>query len=302
MNRPRYKYLRISVTNRCDLSCRYCRSECLFKNKKDQAWSFKDIITSVKVLKGFGISHIRLTGGEQLLYKELPQLIGVLRLHCKSITVTTNGTRLEGMAKDLRLAGLNNINVHIDTADAKKYKWLTGVDVSAIIRGIKSAKKAGILLKLNTVLLRGINYDEIDSLIDLAVSIGAPLRLIELMPFCEPEFYKRHFVGMQSIFEKLHLMPINDTFGMGPAEYYKDRKRGAVIGIISPLTRKFCGYCDRLRLTSNGVLKRCLADEEGLSLSACSFNKVLIEEYMSANEYDHKDFLGAEDHSLRSIG
>ena len=122
------------------------------------------------------------------------------------------------------------------------------------------------------------------------------------MPFCEPEFYKKHFIDIESVFERRDLIPIEDAFGMGPAEYYKDRRTGAVIGIISALTRKFCGYCDRLRLTSNGILKRCLADKEGLDLKTCLFNKKFIEKYISAKEYNHKGFSKIDIHSLRSIG
>ncbi len=296
-----YKYLRISVTDKCDLSCKYCKAECSHSCNREP-FSFEDILKAVKVLRGFGIFNLRMTGGEPLLRKDLPSLIDMLTPHCSSIAITTNGTRLKNMAKDLRMAGLSNINVHIDTLDSHKFKFLTGGDAGMVFEGIETAKKAGMTVKLNTVLLRGINDDETGRLIEYAAKLGAPIRFIELMPFCTQKFYREHFIPTDHILKGRKFVPITQEFGNGPAEYYKDEITGGIVGCISPLTRKFCGSCDRLRLTHDGLLKRCLADTQGLDLQKCLFDKMEISKYLLAKEYNHKNFIEAGAYSLRSLG
>lgn len=302
MRSSNYRYLRISVTDRCDLACKYCRNDGAFDSSKKAVMSFEEIVLAVKCLNELGISHIRLTGGEPLLRNDLHKLVGSLVPLADSISMTTNGTRLADDAMLLRTAGLKTINIHIDTLDAMKFKRLTGGRIADVLAGINSAVTAGIQVKFNTVLLRGINDHEVDELMNFAASFGAPVRFIELMPFCDEQFYKEYFMPVAEVVTDLELGPVNSAFGNGPAAYYRDHASGAVVGFISSVSRKFCGECDRLRLTSDGRLKRCLADESSLDLRACGFSRDAVEEYLSGKEFDHKDYSRVEERTLRAIG
>lgn len=298
MPQPYYRYLRISVTDKCDLACRYCASEC--GPHKNEIMTFREIVETVKLLKEFGISHIRITGGEPLLRGEINKLIALLVPQVADVAMTTNGTHLAEAAAPLRLAGLKTVNVHLDTLDTAKFKALTGGNIGDTLKGISAAKAAGILIKLNTVLLRGINDSEINDLINFAGELGAPIRFIELMPFCDEQFYRAHFLAVRDISTGLKLEPINDRLGHGPARYYKSS--GVIVGMISSISRQFCGRCDRLRLTSNGRLKRCLADADSISLRECRFSKDAVEEYLFGKKSGHRDYSQIRDKSLRAIG
>lgn len=294
-----YKYLRISVTDRCDLTCRYCRNEC--EANRNALMTFGEIIETVRLLKEFGISHIRITGGEPLLRCNITKLIELLVPQVTSIAMTTNGTRLAKEAPSLRLAGLKTINVHLDTLDAAKFETLTGGDIGAILKGIDAAQAAGMLIKFNIVLLRGINDCEIDNLIRFAAKFNAPIRFIELMPFCSKEFYRAHFISVRDISAGLHLEPIEDNqFGHGPARYYKSS--GAIVGMISSTSGRFCTSCDRLRLTSRGRLRRCLADANSIDLRGHHFSRDAVKEYLFGKTFDHRNYSLIAEKSLRAIG
>lgn len=296
-----YKYLRLSVTDRCNLACKYCIRGCDFFRKGSNLLSFKEIVRAVSLLSDFGIKHVRITGGEPLLRQDLAGLIQLLAPIGDFMAITTNGTCLANQALQLASAGLKLVNVHLDTI--KNYKWLTGGEITPVLKGIEAAMANGIKLKLNAVLLKGINDDEIVDLAGFAAKLGVPIRFIELMPFCDAKFYKNYFVSADVVYDRLSLEPfLNNDLGRGPANYYIDAKTGATVGIINPISKKFCGDCDRLRLTSTGYLKRCLARCPVLSLRDCGFDKTVVKNYLVGKEYDHGGFGVAPLFNMQAIG
>lgn len=299
MKQEEYRCLRVSVTDKCNLTCAYCHSKC-FKNNKQL--SFKEISKTVDFLSAFGILHVRLTGGEPLIRKNLARLVEMISGNGRTIAITTNGTLLKDHAKSLKSAGVERINVHLDTLDLKKYRELAGGgDVKKVLSGIETALALKIDLKINTVLLRGIN-DDVRPMLKLSADLEVPVRFIEMMPFCSSEFYKRHFLSAEIVVRELSLKPIYNGFGRGPAVYYKDDETKAIVGIITPVSRKFCGSCDRLRLKSDGRLKRCLANGDELDLKKIGFNKDIIQNYLLGKTFDHKNFVEGVGSSMRQIG
>lgn len=300
---PSYKYLRISVTDNCDLSCPYCRPEYNTGTTRPPI-SLDDMAKAALILHEFGISHIRLTGGEPLLSDGLVEFVWSLSSMklFKTIAITTNGRRMSLFAQRLKTQGLNGANFHIDTLDEDKYRLLTGGNLNNALGGLDAALESGLDVKLNVVLLKGINDGEVPRLISFAATIGAPIRFIELMPFCNPTFYHRHFTPIGEIACIGSLIPIMDRMGNGPASYYKEGVSGATVGLIAPSSRKFCRDCVRLRLTSRGMLKRCLAKSEDLDLVASNFDHDRIAEYLCAKKLNHNDFTYTKNQPMMAIG
>lgn len=274
-------YLRISVTDRCNLRCVYCIPPVGFEWKaKDEILSYKEITRFVTVAAGLGIRYVRLTGGEPLVRPDLPILISALSAipGIEELSLTTNGTLLEKLAKPLAEAGLRRVNISLDTLDAEKFRRITrGGDIEQVWRGIAAADAVGFHpIKINSVIVRGLNSDELIPLADLTRKHPWHIRFIELMPIGNLEDWGADFLSlhdrylsvgeMKDILSALDLQPTKVPPGNGPAKTYKIPGGLGAIGFISPLGEHFCSSCNRLRLTADGCLRSCLMSNQEISI------------------------------------
>ena len=258
-------YLRISVTDRCNLNCFYCRlSEHYNYVKPSEILSFEEIVEVAKVANELGIDRIRLTGGEPIMRKNLPQLVQMLSSECElsDLAITTNGVFLSQFANELKNCGLHRVNVSLDTLSRTCYKKITGKDrIDQVLGGIQSAVKVGLTpVKINTVLMRGFNDHEILEIARLAKKDKIIPRFIELMPMGDIK-WNDLFLPISKVRQQLEdefsLHPCEVRKGSGPAKYYKAGDN--VIGVIPPISKKFCATCNRIRMTAQGELRPCLA-------------------------------------------
>lgn len=270
----RINYLRISVTDRCNLRCRYCMPEGVQDVGMKNILTFEEIWEIVKVSVSLGITHIRITGGEPLVRKGCADLIlGIRKIPgVETITMTTNGVLLGNYAKQLKEAGVDGVNISLDTLDPEEFCQITGKrELPAVLAGIRAAKDAGLPVKLNAV-----NRKELDPvpLVCYAQNENLPLRFIEMMPVG----YGKQYVGRSN--EELREM-LEKTFGTaeklvdseelsrmgsGPAVYYRFSDLNVPVGFISAIHGKFCDTCNRVRLTAEGYLKLCLCYDQGVDL------------------------------------
>ena len=267
--------LRVSVTDRCNLRCQYCMPE------TDYVWlpresllTFEETGTLVDAFTDLGVDRVRITGGEPLLRRDLPLLIADLasRPRIRDLALTTNGILLEEQADALRTAGLHRITVSLDTLDAGRFERLTRVDrLAAVLRGIDAAARAGFAgLKLDTVVMRGVNDSELEALLEYARRIGAELRFIEYMDVGGATHWSPDaVVSRQEILQRLQagygpIEPLPDD-SPAPADRFR-LSDGLVFGIISSTTEPFCATCDRSRLTADGVWLMCLYARAGTDL------------------------------------
>ncbi len=271
------EYLRVSVGDRCDLRCIYCRSASPRLDPKGEVLSFEELVEVVRVASEFGVRRVRLTGGEPLLRRDIARLVGLLRERCDldDLSLTTNGTRLARMARELARAGLDRVNVSLDTLRPERFRAITrGGDLAAVLAGIERAAEAGLTpVKINAVVMRGVNDDEVPDLARFALERGFILRFIELMPVGEAVrdgFWKRAFVGAGEIRALLSrefpLVPDTGAEGGGPARYFRAEGLPGVVGFITAISRPFCAECNRLRVTATGELRPCLAFDSGIPL------------------------------------
>jgi cyclic pyranopterin phosphate synthase len=273
----RISYLRLSVTDRCDLRCVYCMPERMqFLPKKD-VLSLEELHKLGLAMIGRGIRKVRLTGGEPLVRRDMIELVQALGRNVgdglDELTLTTNGTRLAQFADDLAAAGVRRINVSLDTLDAELFARLSRRDrLSEVLQGIAAAKEAGLKVKLNTVALKGLNEGEIPFLIEWAHAQGHDMTLIEIMPLGEIEDDRsEHYLPLSAVREKLDdrwtLTPSRHSSG-GPARYVDVAETGGRLGFITPLTNNFCAGCNRVRVTATGELYACLGGAEKVDLRA----------------------------------
>ncbi|NMO54449.1 GTP 3',8-cyclase MoaA [Actinoplanes sp. TBRC 11911] len=271
--------LRVSLTDRCNLRCTYCMpAEGLAWMPRDEQLTDDEVVRLVRIgVELLGIKDVRFTGGEPLIRRGLVGMIAaVARLSPRpQIMLTTNGIGLERLAGSLRDAGLDRINVSLDTLDPARFLALTRRDRHAdVLRGLRAAAKAGLTpVKINTVLMRGVNEDEAPALLRFALEYGYQLRFIEQMPLDAQHQWDRHeMVTAQEILAGLapfSLQPDSVSRGTAPAEtwlvpgYVDAAGEPARVGVIGSVTRPFCGDCDRTRLTADGQVRNCLfATEE----------------------------------------
>lgn len=271
-------YLRISITDRCNLRCYYCMpAEGVEFIEHQQILRYEEITEIVKVAVRLGIKKIRLTGGEPLVRPEAAKLVKMIKdiAGIEEISLTTNGILLEKYADKLKSAGLDRVNISLDTLQADKYKEITGFDkYQEVIAGINAAVKVGLNpVKINIVLMKGVNDDEIFDFINLSKCKALDVRLIEFMPAGNnaSKAYDR-YLGIDEvkklIFSKYALLPVSVEKGNGPAEYYKIAGGKGRIGFIAPISNHFCTDCNRLRLTASGKLRPCLAKEQEFDLKS----------------------------------
>jgi cyclic pyranopterin phosphate synthase len=265
-------YLRISVTDRCNLNCFYCKiSEKCRYVEPSEILSYEEILEVAKAANDLGIDRIRLTGGEPLMRKDLPRLLRMLSSECElsDLTITTNGVFLSEYARELKNSGLHRVNVSLDTLSRRRYREITGKDrVDRVLKGIEAAVKEGLTpVKINTVLMRGFNEDEICEIAGLARNDVIIPRFIELMPMGGVN-WENVFLPVSEVRQKLEenggFLPCEAGRGSGPAKYF--RTGDSIIGMIAPISRKFCAACNRIRMTSQGELRPCLASDYQIPL------------------------------------
>lgn len=269
----RLNYLRISVTDRCNLRCGYCEVNPSAKLSPDDILSFEEIARFAGLAAKAGVRTVRVTGGEPLVRNSVASLFKMLASTpgIEEVTFTTNGVCLDRHAEAIYAAGVRRFNLSLDTLDPGGYSKLTGGgNVEKVIANLETALRAGFSnVKLNVVALRGINDGEIFDFLDFAAARGLTLRFIELMDISASagDFFKRHFMPVgeikKIIASRYPLSPLPSSAGecglrgAGPAVYHS-YGGGLKVGFISPVTNHFCDSCNRLRLTANGMLKSCL--------------------------------------------
>ncbi|MXO63592.1 GTP 3',8-cyclase MoaA [Qipengyuania oceanensis] len=273
----RISYLRLSVTDRCDLRCQYCMPERMQFLPKAEVLTLEEIYRMALGFMARGINKMRLTGGEPLVRRDVIELVRALGRHVGNgldeLTLTTNGTQLAQLAADLANAGIRRINVSLDTLDRDGFAALTRRDqLPQVLDGIAAAKAAGIAIKINTVALRGVNEHELPRLIEWAHGQGHDITLIEVMPLGEVEGDRvDHFLPLTAVTDELErrltLTPSDHATG-GPARYFDIAETGGRLGLISPLTNNFCAGCNRIRVTATGQLYPCLGGGERVDLRA----------------------------------
>lgn len=269
-----HTYLRVSVTDRCNYRCVYCMpAEGMSWRPRDELLTYEEIARVVFVFAKLGIRQIRITGGEPTLRSDITQLISALSQieGIDDLAMTTNAHTLGRLAPRLADAGLKRINISIDSLRPDRFKAITrGGSLSRVLAGIEAARAAGMTpIKLNAVLLRGQNDDEIFDLIDYCAAAGGDLQLrfIEYMPFearwheCVPAAEVRDRIS-----ERYAIVPDTSKVGAGPSKTWRIPALGLKVGFISPLSNRFCDSCNRLRLMVDGHLRTCLAHEDTPSL------------------------------------
>ncbi|MFC2047951.1 GTP 3',8-cyclase MoaA [Chloroflexota bacterium] len=267
-------YLRISVTDRCNLRCVYCTAQPMPYLSHDDVLRYEEIHRVVQAAASMGINKVRITGGEPLVRLNLNRLIGLISKvdGIDDIALTTNGIMLSKYAIELKEAGLKRVNVSLDTLKEGRFKRITGRDkLSEVLSGIEVAHLAGLEpVKINMVVLRGINDDEVIDFARMSLRQGWHVRFIEFMPFSVPGTEVLATVAAQEMRERIQtlgeLKPYADQTGSGPAKYYRLLGANGTIGFISPMTEHFCHSCNRLRLTSDGRLRPCLLDDDEVDL------------------------------------
>lgn len=270
-----FSTLRVSVTDRCDLACSYCRAGIPpVQEARADILTFEETARLVGLCCASGVTRVKLTGGEPLQRRGLPDLVRRLKAvpGLSELTLTTNGLGLAAAAQALRDAGLDRVTVSLDTLRPETFRALTQVDaLPRVLAGIVAARRAGFSgIKLNTVVLRGVNDRDLTTLVGYAEGAGAQLRLIELMPIgMSPERWEREFVPASEMIRRLSpfLSPGTTDLpeGPGPARLLR-LANGRTIGIIAGVSRPFCATCDRLRLTTRGGLRLCLAAPHEIDL------------------------------------
>ena len=271
-------YLRVSVTDRCDLRCVYCMAEHMTFLPKAQVLTLEELERLASAFIDLGVRKIRITGGEPLVRKGVMGLFSALSHRLATgdldeLTLTTNGTRLETFAGELAAAGVQRVNVSLDTLDPEVFRRLTrGGDLAQVLRGLEAAKGAGLAVKINAVALRDDNASELPDLIAWAHGQGFDATLIEAMPMGDIDVDRSdQFLSLRQVRGHLEsfwtLTDLDLTTG-GPARYVRVAETGGRLGFITPLSHNFCELCNRVRLTCTGTLHTCLGREDASDLRA----------------------------------
>lgn len=265
--------LRLSVTDRCNLRCQYCMPESRYRwLEKSQLLTFEEFARVVEILTELGLQRLRITGGEPLLRQDLHRLFALLRPHQKNLALTTNGVHLARQVVALKQAGLTRVTVSLDTLDRQTFSTMTRRDeLDSVLEGIRSVADLDFEeRKIDSVLLRGVNDHELESLVDFALSQRAEIRFIEYMDVGGATHWRSdQVVPQHEVLSRLQkrygsVTPVGGR-GSAPAERFV-LGNGQIVGVIASVTRPFCADCDRLRLTADGQLLTCLYARQGLDL------------------------------------
>jgi cyclic pyranopterin phosphate synthase len=273
----RVTYLRVSVTDRCDFRCSYCMSEHMTFLPKKDLLSLEELDRLCSAFVAKGVRKLRVTGGEPLVRKNILWLFRALSRHLggglDELTLTTNGSQLPKFAQELKDAGVERINISLDTLRPDRFKAITRWgDFAQVMAGIDAAEKAGLEIKLNAVALKGVNEDELEDLIGFAHGRGFDLTLIETMPMGDidgdrTDQYLPLSIVRARLMDRFTLEDIPLRTG-GPARYVRIAETGGRLGFITPMTHNFCESCNRVRLTCTGTLYMCLGQNDAADLRA----------------------------------
>lgn len=304
-------YLRISLTDRCNLRCVYCmpKEGLQWQARADQL-SAEEIVRVVETAAHGGVKRVRLTGGEPLVHPHIVEIVRRLSSieDIEEVSLTTNAMLLERLAEPLAEAGLKRVNISLDTLDRDKFRRITrGGEIDRVWRGIAAAERAHLApLKLNTVIVRGLNADELPALAHLTIENDWHVRFIEVMPIGNAQDWGKSFPSpneryvsvqeMHSILSTLDLQPVTTLKGNGPARTYRIPSALGTVGFISPLGEHFCQNCNRLRLTSDGRLRSCLVTPAEVSLRDAVRSGMPLEDFFQqaiAQKPEHHDLLVA---------
>lgn len=280
-------YLRISVTDKCNLRCQYCMpKEGIRLIPHEALLTLEEIARVCRLMAGLGIKKVRITGGEPLVRKNIGKLIADIRAipQIEDIAITTNGVLFAPMAEELRRAGLGRVNLSLDTRDVRNFAQITGKDeLVATERAMEAALEQGMALKINCVPCRQLNDKDVISVAQLARERPVDVRFIELMPIgCGASF---DGIPSEEILRRLEAVfgeanTVAERRGNGPAEYYCFEGFQGKIGFISPLSHKFCDRCNRVRLTAEGRLKLCLHYDHGIDLRELLRDETMDDEHI----------------------
>ena len=272
----RIDYLRLSVTDRCDLRCRYCMSETMRFLPRRELLTVDELSAIADAFVARGVKRIRLSGGEPLGRRDLPDLTRMIGRHLATgaldeITLTTNATRLAEHADSLVAAGVRRINVSLDSRDPDRFRHITRTgDVAQVLDGIAVGKAAGLAIKINMVALKGVNEDEIASMLIWCGEQGFDLTLIETMPLgaVDEDRTDRYLPldGVRRDLERRFTLSADAYRSGGPARYLRVAETGGRLGLITPLTDNFCEGCNRMRVTVQGRLTMCLGHADDVDL------------------------------------
>ena len=282
-------YLRLSVTDLCNLRCRYCMPDGVEKLEREAVLTYEEFLRLAALFARCGVDTVRVTGGEPLVRKGVDQLVAGLKSipGIRKVTMTTNGILLAQQLPALLAAGLDSVNISLDTLHPETFRRITGKDeLAAVQNGIRAALASGIPVKLNCVPQPGVNEGELESLAAFAQEHPLQVRFIEMMPIgfgaglpglSGPELLERFYRRWPQ------LQPVTGAaFGDGPAVYYSAPGWRGSIGLIAAVHGKFCASCNRVRLTSQGFLRPCLASEAGCDLKALLRSGASDEELLTA--------------------
>jgi GTP 3',8-cyclase len=271
----RISYVRLSVTDRCDLRCRYCMSEAMNFSPKRDILTIEELVALADMFIARGVTRIRLTGGEPLVRRGIDELVARLgeRLGhgLEELTLTTNGTQLARFAGLLARSGVRRINVSLDSRDPDRFRHITrSGDLHQVLDGIAAARAAGLRVKINMVALRGLNDDEIADMLGWCAGEGYDLTLIETMPLGEvADARTDHYLPLHAVKRTLdarfELIPTPARTG-GPARYWDVQGSGIRLGLITPLTNNFCSGCNRIRVSATGIVYGCLGQDQNVEL------------------------------------
>ena len=277
MSEAKFEYLRISVTDRCNFRCIYCITHQDWKwLPHEEILRFEEIEKIVKTGIKFGLKRVRLTGGEPLLRKDIEVLIKKLCSikELTDVSLTTNGYFLPELGEKLKKAGLKRINISLDTLSEEKFEKITGVKgFKKVLEGIDYALELGFSpVKINVVVIRGINDDEVLDIAKLSIDKPIEVRFIEFMPIGKGSFWKKDRVVSVEEIKKIlgNFAPLENckSVGGGPAEVFKWKDAKGKIGFISPITHSFCNKCNRMRITADGRLRPCLFSNFEINLKS----------------------------------
>jgi cyclic pyranopterin phosphate synthase len=271
----RIDYVRLSITDRCDLRCRYCMAEKMEFLPRSELLTIEELSQIADLLVARGVRRIRLTGGEPLVRKGVLDLVRLIGDHIghglEEVTMTTNGTQLAGVAEQLFEAGMRRLNVSLDSRDPERFRAITRRgELGKVLDGLAAAKAAGLAIKINMVALRGLNEDEIGDMLAWCGQEGFGLTLIETMPLGAVEEDRTdHYLPLDAVKADLEarftLVPTLARTG-GPARYFDVAETGGRIGFITPLSNNFCAGCNRVRITATGTIYGCLGHDQKLEL------------------------------------
>jgi len=272
-------YLRLSVTDKCNLKCGYCYSFSDEISKPESCLNVDEIYKLVKSLADAGINKVRITGGEPLVRNEISDIISKISQikSIKDISITTNGVLLEKFAEKLFRAGLKRINISLDSLAPETYNKINGGNLKNVLNGISHAKKFFKNIRINVVLLKGINEKELSDFIEFGLENNLTIRFLELMPVKALNFqstpnvdFNQHFLSIETAITKLEkkylLTPVESKEKVGTAQWFEVDGGETRVGFIAPISSPFCSTCDRIRITSDGNIFPCLHDESHISI------------------------------------